>query len=81
MSETTTEQETRYPNREEQIRSLLDRVIDRAREDIEYICRDLEQSRSNRYALQYADVRSRMLEADVEHIRKAIFDLRGEIDV
>ena len=80
MSETTTEQETRYPNREEQIRSLLDRVIDRAREDIEYIKNDVKISETNKKALHCADVWAKLLAEDTEKIKDAIWDLEGEID-
>ena len=66
---------TQQNTSEKEIRNRLDRLVDRARDDIEYICRDLEQSKANKFALQYADARVKMLETDVEHIRKAIQDL------
>ena len=80
MSETTTEQETRYPNREEQIRSLLDRVIDRAREDIEYIKNDVKISETSQEVLHCADVWAKLLEEDTEKIRDAIYDLEGVLN-
>ena len=80
MSETTTEQETRYPNREEQIRSVLDRLIDRAKEDVFYVSMNLQKSEKSTYYLRCANQWSRILINDAINIRDQIKDLKGEID-
>ena len=68
-------------NREEQIRNLLLREIDRIKDDIEYISSDVKLSESNDYALQSADIWSKILEFDIKNVRETIWDLRGEINI
>ena len=68
-------------NQEQQLRELLDKLIERAKEDIENVSRDLKQSETDVFALVVADVWSETLERDVNDIRDIIWELRGEIDV
>ena len=75
------DQESQNNNREEQIRNLLSRQIDRIKEDIEYISNDVKLSELNDYALQSADVWSKVLESDIKDVEETIWDLRGEIDI
>ena len=68
-------------DQEQQLRKLLNKLIERVKEDIENVSKDLKQSETDVFALVAADVWSETLERDVNDIRDIIWDLRGEIDV
>ena len=66
---------------EQQLRKLLNKLIESVKEDIENVSKDLKQSETDVFALVAADVWSEALERDVNDIRDIIWELRGEIDV